>query len=296
MESIGDAIGKFVDMNKFNAMTNKVIAHPEIEKFISENEMTDEEITKSYSKFYEYLKEKEKFDNNEKTAMNGHEPILIMNYGYADVVYRETEEVIKRRKKAEFIKKLNRNSIVRDKTIKKASFKNFIAKTQEEEQALSFAKEIAKYYYTDGEGNTVVSGPAGTGKSHLAMSILKECIVHGDLTVIFASWSEVLHLIKDSFSNNDSFYTQEYFMDIFRNTDLLVIDDIGSEKITDWSMSLLTDVLDARTKTIITTNLNSDELLSKYHNRTNSRIFRGVGKKAFNFKNIKDKRTSQIPF
>lgn len=296
MESIGDVIGKFVDIHKFNAMTNKVISHPEIEQFISENEMTDEEITKSYSKFYEYLKEKEKFDNNEKTAMNGHKPILIMNYGYADVVYRETEEVIKRRKKAEFIKKLNRNSIVRDKTIKKASFKNFIAKTQEEEQALAFAQEIAKYYYTDGEGNTVVSGPAGTGKSHLAMSILKECIVHGDLTVIFASWSEVLHLIKDSFSNKDSFYTQEYFMDIFRNTDLLVIDDIGSEKITDWSMSLLTDVLDARTKTIITTNLNSDELLSKYHNRTNSRIFRGVGKKAFNFKNIKDKRTSQIPF
>ncbi|MDT2895542.1 ATP-binding protein [Lactococcus lactis] len=296
MESIGDVIGKFVDMNKFNAMTNKVIAHPEIEKFISENEMTDEEITKSYSKFYEYLKEKEKFDNNEKTAMNGHEPILIMNFGYADVVYRETEEVIKRRKKAEFIKKLNRNSIVRDKTIKKASFKNFKVKTQEEEQALAFAKDIAKYYYTNGEGNTVVSGPAGTGKSHLAMSILKECIVHGDLTVIFASWSEVLHLIKDSFSNKDSFYTQEYFMDIFRNTDLLVIDDIGSEKITDWSMSLLTDVLDARTKTIITTNLNSDELLSKYHNRTNSRIFRGIGKKAFNFKNIKDKRTSQLPF
>ncbi len=81
MESIGDVIGKFVDMNKFNAMTNKVIAHPEIEKFISENEMTDEEITKSYSKFYEYLKEKEKFDNNEKTVMNGHEPILIKNFG-----------------------------------------------------------------------------------------------------------------------------------------------------------------------------------------------------------------------
>ena len=53
MESIGDVIGKIVDMNKFNAMTNKVIAHPEIEQFISENKMTDEEITKSYSKFYE---------------------------------------------------------------------------------------------------------------------------------------------------------------------------------------------------------------------------------------------------
>ena len=92
------------------------------------------------------------------------------------------------------------------------------------------------------------------------MSILKDCLQHTDLTVIFASWSEVLHLIKDSFDNKDSFYSTEYFMEVFRNTDLLVIDDIGSEKITEWSMSLLTEVLDARTKTIITTNLKSDEI------------------------------------
>ncbi|MCT0028304.1 prepilin peptidase, partial [Lactococcus lactis subsp. lactis] len=56
MESIGDVIGKFVDMNKFNAMTDKVIARPEIEKFISDNKMTSDEVSKSYSKFYEYLK------------------------------------------------------------------------------------------------------------------------------------------------------------------------------------------------------------------------------------------------
>nr|WP_280640854.1 hypothetical protein [Lactococcus lactis] len=168
MESIGDVIGKFVDMDKFNAMADKVIARPEIEKFISDNNMTSDEVSKSYSKFYEYLKEKNKFENNEKTTMNGHEPFLIMNCGYADVVYRETEEVIKRRKKAEFIKRLNRNSIVRDMTIKKASFENFNAVTDEEKRALAFAKEVSEYYYTGGEGNTVVSGPAGTGKSHLA--------------------------------------------------------------------------------------------------------------------------------
>ena len=296
MESIGDVIGKFVDMDKFNAMADKVIARPEIEKFISDNNMTSDEVSKSYSKFYEYLKEKNKFDNNEKTALSGHEPFLIMNCGYADVVYRETEEVIKRRKKSEFIKRLNRNSIVRDMTIKKASFENFNAVTDEEKRALAFAKEVSEYYYTGGEGNTVVSGPAGTGKSHLAMSILKDCLQHTDLTVIFASWSEVLHLIKDSFDNKDSFYSTEYFMEVFRNTDLLVIDDIGSEKITEWSMSLLTEVLDARTKTIITTNLKSDEIRKKYHNRTYSRLFRGIGKKAFNFENIKDKRVSQLPF
>lgn len=296
MESIGDVIGKFVDMNKFKNIANDVVNHPEISAFISENNMDANEVAKSYSKFYEYLKEKQKFINGELTPMGGHEPILIMNQGYADVTYRETEEVKNRRKKAEFIKRLNVNSVVRDATIKKASFDNFKAITDEEKKALSFAQGVSEYYYTGGEGNTVVSGPAGTGKSHLAMSILKDCLEHTDLTVIFASWSEVLHLIKDSFDNKDSFYSTEYFMEVFRNTDLLVIDDIGSEKITEWSMSLLTEVLDARTKTIITTNLKSDEIRKKYHNRTYSRLFRGIGKKAFNFENIKDKRVSQLPF
>ncbi|MCT0488085.1 prepilin peptidase, partial [Lactococcus cremoris] len=58
MESIGDVIGKFVDMNKFRSMANDVTSHPEIEKFISDNKMTSDEVSKSYSKFYEYLKEK----------------------------------------------------------------------------------------------------------------------------------------------------------------------------------------------------------------------------------------------
>ena len=69
MESIGDVIGKFVDMNKFNAMTDKVIARPEIEKFISDNKMTSDEVSKSYSKFYEYLKEKNKFDNGDEKGV-----------------------------------------------------------------------------------------------------------------------------------------------------------------------------------------------------------------------------------
>ena len=37
MESIGDVIGKFVDMDKFRSMANDVTRHPEIEKFILDN-------------------------------------------------------------------------------------------------------------------------------------------------------------------------------------------------------------------------------------------------------------------
>ena len=296
MQSIGDVLSKKLNMNRFYKMVDEIMQHQEIKDFIKENKLQDDEISRSYSKFYEYIKERDRFDNKEQTAMIGYEPKLVMSGRFVEVSYMETEEVVKRRKRAEYLKRLNRNSIILDKTIKKATFDNFKATTDQEISALKFARDIAEYYKKGGEGNTVVSGPAGTGKSHLSMSILKSCLDVDDLSVIFASYSEVLRLIKDSFNNKDSFYSLEYFMEIFRNTDLLVLDDIGSEQITEWSQALLTDVLDGRTKTIITTNLSSDELRKKYNNRIYSRVFRGVEKKAFNFKNIKDKRVSQIPF
>ena len=89
-------------------------------------------------------------------------------------------------------------------------------------------------------------------------------------------------------------------MSLLTNVDLLVMDDIGSENNSDFSEELLTDVLDGRISTIITTNLSSEELRGnsrkqgRYNQRTASRMFRGIGGKAFNFKGIKDKRV--LPF
>lgn len=296
MQSLGDIIKQRVDLTKYHALTDELLKNEEIQAFISDNEMNSYQVERSHSNFYDYLKQKEKFKNNTQTVMKGYEPILVLSAGFAEISYQETDESIKKRRNTEISKRLRRNSIILDSTIAKANFDNFKATTQEEHRALEFAQGIAKYYVANGTGNTVLSGTAGTGKSHLAMAILKECLKASDISVIFVSWSEVLRLIKSSFKDKDSKYSPEYFSEIFRNTDLLVIDDLGSEKITEWSEELLTDILDARTKTIITTNLTSEELAQKYHNRLYSRMLRGIGKKGFNFVNIKDKRVSQLPF
>lgn len=292
MQSIGDVLANRVDMKKYDAMVDEIMENNEIQSFISENELSAEQVSKSYSKFYEFIKEKQKFNSDSI----GFEPFLTLNGNFVEVSYRETEAHIAKRKHAEQVMRLNRNSIIPDMTVKNATFKSFVTKTEEEKAALKFSIDTAQYYRDGGEGNTIFSGPAGTGKSHLSMSILKSCLEDEGMSVIFASFSEVLHLIKDSFNNKQSKYTQEYFMSLFRKTDLLVLDDIGSEQITEWSETLLTDVLDGRTKTIITTNLSSSELNKKYNQRIYSRLMRGIGKKAFNFKNIKDKRVTQLPF
>lgn len=292
MESIADAMDKVIDRDKYAEVTSRILENGEIKAFIEENSMQEREIMKSMPKFNEYLRDNEQFKDFSKK--------LVLNAGYAEVVYKETEESISRKKAHSAINRLKAKSLLLDETIKTATFENFNIETDEEKQAFDFAKNLAEFYKNGGQGNSFMSGPAGSGKSHLSMAILKSYLESGEKTALFVSYSHVIRLIKDSFNNRDSVYTQNNIMSLLTNVDLLVMDDIGSENNSDFSEELLTDVLDGRTSTIITTNLSSEELRGnsikpgRYNQRTASRMFRGIGGKAFNFKGIKDKRV--LPF
>ena len=292
MESIADAMDKVIDRDKYAEVTSRILGNVEIKAFIEENSMQEREVMKSMPKFNEYLKDNEQFKDFSKK--------LVLNAGYAEVVYKETDESISRKKAHSAINRLKAKSLLLDETIKTATFDNFNIETDEERQAFEFAKNLAEFYKNGGQGNSFMSGPAGSGKSHLSMAILKSYLESGEKTALFVSYSHVVRLIKDSFNNRDSVYTQNNIMSLLTNVDLLVMDDIGSENNSDFSEELLTDVLDGRISTIITTNLSSEELRGsntkkgRYTQRTASRMFRGIGGKAFNFKGIKDKRV--LPF
>ena len=292
MESIADAMDKVIDREKYAEVTSRILENVEIKAFIEEHDMQEREIMKSMPKFNEFLRDNEQFKDFSKK--------LVLNAGYAEVVYKETDESISRKKAHSAINRLKAKSLLLDETIKTATFDNFKIETEEEQQAFEFAKNLAEFYKNGGQGNSFMSGPAGSGKSHLSMAILKSYLESGEKTALFVSYSHVVRLIKDSFNNRDSVYTQNNIMSLLTNVDLLVMDDIGSENNSDFSEELLTDVLDGRISTIITTNLSSEELRGnsrkpgRYNQRTASRMFRGIGGKAFNFKGIKDKRV--LPF
>lgn len=292
MESIAEAMDRLIDRDKYAEVTSRILENVEIKAFIEEHDMQEREIMKSMPKFNEYLRDNDQFKDFSKK--------LVLNAGYAEVVYKETDESISRKKAHSAINRLKAKSLLLDETIKTATFENFNIETDEEKQAFEFAKNLAEFYKKGGQGNSFMSGPAGSGKSHLSMAILKSYLESGEKTALFVSYSHVVRLIKDSFNNRDSVYTQNNIMSLLANVDLLVMDDIGSENNSDFSEELLTDVLDGRISTIITTNLSSEELRGnsrkpgRYNQRTASRMFRGIGGKAFNFKGIKDKRV--LPF
>jgi len=100
-------------------------------------------------------------------------------------------------------------------------------------------------------------GPIGVGKTHLAVGIMKELILEKGIAALFCDYRELLKNIQNSY--NDSVKTTE--LDVLRpvfETEVLVLDELGAVKPTEWvwdtvSLILNTRYNDKRT-TIITTN------------------------------------------
>lgn len=197
------------------------------------------------------------------------------------------------------------NILMRDSTIpnelKSATFDNFITNTGEEKQLLEFAKSQVQKYLDGMNGNTLLVGSTGVGKTHLVVSIAKELNeahrAKGDpKSILFINLTEILREIRDSFkyTSKESYYSQ-----MLKKVDYLILDDLGvklgnssGQSKSAWEEEFIFDVLSHRSNTIITTNLSNDEITTLYSERVASRVRTGLEGNFFKVFSIKDKRYS----
>lgn len=127
------------------------------------------------------------------------------------------------------------------------------------------------------EKNLVFTGNTGTGKTFLTNCIANEILKQGK-TVLYQTAPVMFdELIAEKFNKTDSSFS--VFENIL-NVDLLIIDDLGTEKISDTKITDLFTIINTRllnqnhkiTKTIISSNLTIDELFQTYTNRIGSRL------------------------
>ena len=117
----------------------------------------------------------------------------------------------------------------------------------------------------------LLAGDTGTGKTGLAVAVAYELHMQG---VPVRFWTTVDML--DHLRPGDN-HSPDLLMDQLKGTGLLVIDDLGLQKETEWTVERMTEIVDGRQRrgvpTIITTNLNSKEFKAQVGDRVWSRCF-----------------------
>ncbi|MBS1814791.1 MAG: ATP-binding protein [Acidobacteria bacterium] len=125
------------------------------------------------------------------------------------------------------------------------------------QKGLMTARKFVESYplETDGKG-ILLTGSIGVGKTHLAVGILQALIERGAQGMFF-DYRELLKQIQHSY--NDSVTTTEMgILEPIFNAEVLVLDEIGASKPTDWVWDTVSHILNTRYNdkrtTILTTN------------------------------------------
>jgi DNA replication protein DnaC len=109
-------------------------------------------------------------------------------------------------------------------------------------------------------------GECGVGKSHLASLIIRDAVERELRSILQVEPSEMLRVINSAL--NDSAEAEGRAVNKFVGASLLVLDDLGVEKVTDYKLEKLYEVINGRDKAmqsglVITSNYTLDGIADR---------------------------------
>jgi DNA replication protein DnaC len=159
----------------------------------------------------------------------------------------------------------------------KCSFANFnSAPGTSQDNALLHAHKFANEYPAVERG-LLFMGPAGVGKTHLAVSIIRDLIEKG-FGGLFYEFGSLLKEIQDSYNPISKSSELKVLAPVFQS-DVLVLDELGATVPTDWVRDTMYQIINKRYNenklTIFTTNYSdkNKELEERVTYRLRSRLF-----------------------
>lgn len=141
-------------------------------------------------------------------------------------------------------------------------------------EILDFCRDYAADFATDSP-SLLLYGATGLGKTHLSLAIASEAVKKGYGVIYGSAQNLMSRLEKEHFSSgrNSEYEGSEQAL---LECDLLIIDDLGAEFSTQFTVAELYNIINTRIMSrlpvIISTNLTPDGLEQKYTQRITSRI------------------------
>lgn len=143
-------------------------------------------------------------------------------------------------------------------------FHNYTPQNPSQDRAFKFASKLTMEYPAVDQG-LVLMGPVGVGKTHLAVSVLKGLTERG-FGCLFYEFGSLLKEIQDSYNSNTRTSELAVLAPVL-NTDVLVLDELGASKPTDWVRDTMAHIINTRYNerklTIFTTNYLDDRKMDK---------------------------------
>jgi len=120
------------------------------------------------------------------------------------------------------------------------------------------ARKFVESYPLDSVGTgLLLTGSIGVGKTHLAVGILQALVAERGATGLFYDYRDLLKQVQNSYNRQVSETEMEVLKPVF-DAEILVLDELGASKPTDWVWDTVAHILNTRYNdrrtTIITTN------------------------------------------
>lgn len=186
---------------------------------------------------------------------------------------REREEAERERREAERRLKLIRNTSLMDNRFFNARFSSAVFNKYNQKN-MKLCQEYASGFPKMQEKNQglLFWGDVGTGKSYAAACIANELMDKG-IPVVMTSFVKLLSAVR----NQDQ---EEKIISLLSTAKLVVFDDLGAERSTDYAIEKVYNIVDSRYRSnlpmIVTTNMTFPEMLNESdlrYSRIYDRIF-----------------------
>lgn len=269
MKPIGDMIDKVVKNRKLGnrgELQKKVLHDPDVSNFLKENsdKLNKAIVANSMMNLYEFYTQK----NNPDKVMAGYQPELFLNGAVIDVRYKPTAEKIDQDRE-----KMTRKHLELIDLPKKLHDVRLsqLDVNQDRLDAVNLIKKFLSDYSKDvHQRGLYLSGNFGVGKTFI-LAGLANAVASLGKNVVFLHVPTFISGLSSHFGDNS---LQEEIHRV-ADSDLLILDDIGAETLSQWSRDdVLGVILQARMDNVLPTffssNLDMDDLEEHFKETKNS--------------------------
>jgi DNA replication protein DnaC len=124
------------------------------------------------------------------------------------------------------------------------TLENFTAYNENLEKAVTLARRVAEAFPVVTKG-LLLEGQPGVGKTHVAVAVLKQAIQSSGARGVFYDTRDLLRIIRSTYDPSIRTTELEVLRPVMR-ADILVLDDLGAEKTSEWVEETMNLIVNTR--------------------------------------------------